>query len=121
MNTAILSNPVITVQQPNVDFILGDKGSAFVSLTLFITDSSGIIHKLAHDEHCTGRLTKSLPLDRGSYSCTFVIHAFRQGVLGSACECFLNISGNEAVTAKGSIPDGSDDDLGYAKFKLIVA
>jgi hypothetical protein len=120
MNTTLLSNPVITTQQPNVDFILGDRGSAFVSVTLLISDSTGIKYKLAHDEQYTGFLTKSLPLGRGSYSCTFVIHAFRQGVLGPVCDCFLNISGNDAVTAKGSIPNGADDDLGYAKFTLNV-
>lgn len=121
MNIILLNNPATTTQKPNVDFVLGDRGSAFVSLTLIISDNTGIKYKLVHDEQYTGFLTKSPPLEKGSYSCTFVIHAFRQGALGPVYDSFLTISDNKVAAAQGSIPTGADDDLGYAKFTLNVS
>lgn len=121
MNISLLLNPVTTTQQPNVDFELGDNGSALVSLSLIICDASGIKYKLVHDEPYSGFLTRSLPLQKGSYPCTLTVHAYRQGALGPVYDSFLKISGNSVATATGSIPPEGVDDLGYTKFTLNVA
>ena len=121
MDIILLNNPVGTVQHPNVDFELGDNGSAFVSLSLIINDESGIKYKLVHDEQYSGNLNRSLPLQSGSYPCTLVIHAFRQGALGPIYDSFLKISGHSIASAKGAIPTNEKDELGYTKFILNVS
>lgn len=120
MNIVLKTNPVKTTQQPNVDFEMGDNGNAFVSMSLIISDTSQVKYRLVHDEQYSGSLSRSLPLSKGTYFCTLVIQAFRQSAVGPVYDSFLNISGISAATAKGSIPTGQPDDLGYTKFTLIV-
>lgn len=121
MNIVLPNNQVITNQQPSVDFVLGDNGGALVSITLTINDSTGIKYRLVHDEDLKGSVSKSLPLPQGTYPCTLVIHAYKQGVLNTTYKSFVSISGNIVASADGSIATGADDDLGYTKFVLTVA
>lgn len=119
MDIILLRDPVTTTQ--DIDFELGDNGSAFVSLTLIICDASGIKIKLVHDEQYSGALKRSLHIERGAYSCTFIAHAFKQGALGPVYDSYLNISGSKVAFTTGSIAKGYEDDLGYKKFALIIA
>ena len=119
MDIILLRDPVTTTQ--DIDFELGDNGSAFVSLTLIICDASGIKIKLVHDEQYSGALKRSLHIERGAYSCTIIAHAFKQGALGPVYDSYLNISGSKVAFTTGSIAKGYEDDLGYKKFALIIA
>jgi hypothetical protein len=106
MNINLPNNTVTTKRQPNgnVEFVLGDKGSAFVTLTLYINDNTGAVkYYLVQKEQYSGPLTQSLPLDQGSYPCLFAVQAHRDGALGPVYDSFLKISGNDVATAKGSI------------------
>lgn len=119
MNITLTNDPVTTNQHPNVDIEFGDNGNAFVALTLYINDVSGVKYALVHDEQYSGSVTKSLPLDKGSYPCTFVIQAHRNGALGSVYDSFLKISSNGVATAKGSIATGNYE-AGHTYFTLNV-
>ncbi len=106
MNIILKSDPVTTNQQPNVEFVLSDKGSAFVKLTLVIDDK----YTFSYEEQYTGSLTRSLLLKKGSYPCTFLIQAHRPGALGPVYNSFLKISGNDVVTAEGTLEGDFDAD-----------
>ncbi len=116
-----LPNDTVTTSGPDVEFILGDKGSAFVSLNLIIGQGGNILHKLNHDQTYSGNLTQSLPLTPGNYRCAILISAFSHGALGTTYDSFLKIAKKNVATAKGSIPDGTDTDFNSVSFQLIVS
>jgi hypothetical protein len=120
IDITLKSDSVAAKQQPNVEFILGDKGKALVSLTLIINDNTGIKYRLVYDHPYTGSLTQALSFDKGSYPCTFVIHALTQEAYGRVYDSFLNISGNAVATAKGSVATGEVVAIGHTYFTLNV-
>lgn len=109
------TNPT-NVSGRTVKFLLEDKGSAHVSMTLVIAG----VTVLRHEETYTGSLSKELQIPAGTYECTFVEIAFKTGALGPTYDSRVTINGTPAAFTKGSIPGASDSDYSFAKFKLIV-
>jgi len=107
----------VNARGPDITFVLGDKGSAHVSLTLSIPG----VGRIEHDETFEGSLTRTLPINAGSYDCTLIIAAFRTGAFGPVYDSSLAVAGGQVASAKGSIPTDKDSDFAFKHFTLIVA
>ena len=99
-----------------VTVVLGDNGSAHASLTLSVPR----VGRIEHDETFSGSLTRTMPIDAGSYDCTWVVAAFKTGALGPVYDSFLTVNGQQVASAKGSIPEGKDSDFAFKHFTLVV-
>lgn len=116
MTIAVSTNDP-TVNKP-VTFEMTDSSGAHVELTVSIEGLPPIAHAFAFNE---GTITTRVPMKAGKYKCTFVIQAYKYKALNGMYESRLTVNGQAAADAKGAIPDGRTNDVGFGDFTLTVA
>ena len=94
---------------------MGDNGNAFVSISL---DINGF-DRFKHSATWSGDLRRVLAIPPGTYLCTVVIAAFKEGALGSSYDSEIFFNGNVVASASGVITTGASD-IGFISFNLTI-
>jgi hypothetical protein len=108
----------VTAQKP-VQAQLTDASGAHVELTLLVGNLPPIRHAFAFTE---GTITVPLTgLQKGKHKCTLIVHAFRHKLsLNRMYDVSIDINGTIAAAAKGAVPAGRGNDVGFGDFVLTL-
>ena len=112
-----IGGPSISVDGPEVTFVLEDQGGAHVSITLYIKGFPPI----RHDETATGARGVTLNLAKGTYPCRVLIAAYKYQALGPTYATTITADGTPLAWAEGTVPQNEASDFGFNKFDLVVS
>jgi hypothetical protein len=105
--------------QPKVQVEMTDASGAHVELVLL----AGKLPPLRHAfDFTAGTVILSLDdLARGKHKCTLIVQAFKHmHSLNRSYKVSVRINGSPAAEAKGNIPSGRSNDVGFGDFVLTV-
>lgn len=119
MTIPVQANPALTTPGPQVTATLSDRGSAHVSIVLFIEGVTPVpVH---HDETYFGSKSFTFSLPPGRYEAEFQVSAYRVGnALGPVYDSEFSLNGVTAATAKGALPPGTNSDVGFKTVRFTV-
>lgn len=116
--TIVVNTQNVSVPLP-VQVEMLDRSGAHVELTVLVGNLPPIRHAFDFTE---GVVTVPLPkLKKGKHRCTLIVHAFKHKLsLNRMYDVGVGISGQVAASAKGNIPSGRNNDVGFGDFVLTV-
>ena len=119
MTIQVQATPALSTAGPQVTATLSDRGSAHVSIVLFIAGVTPV--PVQHDETYFGSKSFTFSLPPGRYEADFQVTAYRVGnALGPVYDTEFSLNGLTAATAKGALPAGKNSDVGFATVRFTV-